>query len=161
MTTLQELRQIIDRNFTKSYSVGCAIKDMERLSSTRKEKILRSLYMNDVTVRRMWEHEGCLHWEVVSSKHHRAIEYARYRGEKIDTTGMKTYMVIVDRKLKWHCDCYWFGKCQNLDECTHIMQIKLTNTLRQYVPYFIYIYRFLLPEISYRKFLIEFNGEKT
>lgn len=158
MTTLQQLKDIINTNFTKSYAVGCAVKEIERLSSTRKEKVIRSLYMNDITVRRMWEENG-LHYEVISSKHHRVLEQLNYHGVEPDLNDLgeiESYVVTIDRKLKWHCECYWFGKCQQNDEYTHIMQIKLTNILKEYVNYFIYLYRFMLPHISYKKFLIEF-----
>ncbi len=158
MTTVQEVREVLNRVYDKPRAISDANQTFSRLSSTRKEKIIRSLYMNDVTVRRMWEHEGCLHWEVISAKHHKRLEYARYNGEKIDTEGMESYVVIVDKKLKWHCECYWFGKNQELDECTHILQIRLTNCLKEYLPYFIYAYRFLLPDVSYRKFLLEFTN---
>lgn len=156
MTTLQQLKDTINANFTKSYAVGCAIQMFDGLSTTRKEKIIRSLYMNDLTVRRMYEHEGCLMWEIISSKHHRALEHAKYQGITPDLSDAESYTVIVDRKLKWHCNCYWFGKRQNYDECTHIMQIKLTNILREYVNYFIYVYRFMLPHVSYKKFFLDF-----
>jgi len=156
MTTRAELKSVLDARYTKSYAVGCAIAEMERLSSTRKEKIIRSLYMNDLTVRRMWEHDGCLMWEVISAKHHRQLEHAKYQGITPDLSEAESYTVIVDRKLKWHCNCYWFGKWQDADECTHIMQIKLTNILKEYVNYFIYKYRFMLPHVSYKKFLLDF-----
>lgn len=155
MTTLAQVKAVINAQYTKSYAVGCAIKEMERLSSTRKEKIVRSIYMNDLTVRRMWEENG-LHYEVLSSKHHKILEQAKYQGIIPDLKDAETYEVIVDRKLKWHCNCYWFGKCQNYDYCTHIMQVKITNILKEYVNYFIYRYRFMLPHISYKKFLLDF-----
>ncbi|HTH21697.1 MAG TPA: hypothetical protein VL854_05735 [Nitrososphaeraceae archaeon] len=154
-TQIQVLKQIIEKKFDKATAVSVANQEFEGLSSTRKETIIRSLYMNDLTIRRMWEENG-LHYEVVASEHHRLLEYAHVDGEKPDMTGAKTYEVIVDRKLKWHCNCYWFGRCQNLDECTHIRQIKLTNILKEYLPYFIYAYRFLLPHHVYKKFFLEF-----
>lgn len=157
MTTLQQLKESIDANYTKSYAVGHASELFSKLSSTRKEKIIRSLYMNDMTIKHVWYNRGNTHYEVVSAKYHKILEAAKYLGENISTDGMKTYTVIVDRRLRWHCNCYWFGKCQNADYCTHISQIKLTNILKEYINYFIYLYRFLLPDTSYRKFIVEFN----
>ena len=155
MTTLAELREVMNRVYDKSRAISDANQIFDGLSSTRKETIIRSLYLNDLTVRRMWEENG-LHYEVVSSEHHRALEHAKYQEVVPDLTEAKTYIVVIDKKLKWHCECYWFGKHQNYDECTHILQIKLTNILKEYVNYFIYAYRFLLPHISYKKFFLDF-----
>jgi hypothetical protein len=159
MATLQQVKQILDQRYDKFFAVSHANEVFKDLSSTRKEKIIRAMYLSHFTIRRMWENEGCLHWEVVGSQHHRMLEQMHYLGRD-DPLVLKTYVVMVDRKLKWHCDCRWFSMHTDKDYCTHVHQVMLMNILLDYVNYFIYSYRFLLPNISYKKFLMDFVGHE-
>jgi hypothetical protein len=167
MTTIAQVKQVLAQTYTKIYAIDQGNKEFHNLSSTRKEVIIRSLYIGHLTIRRMWESEGCLHWEVVAAEHHKWLEHYNYwRKDMFLDTGMgspkkdgwKLYVVMVDRKLKWHCDCRWFSIHTDKDYCSHVRQVRLMNILRDYLNYFIYSYRFLLPDISYKKFLMDFIG---
>ncbi len=137
MTTIQQVRQVLAQRYDKFFAVSHANEWFKDISATRKEKIIRSLYIGHLTIRRMWENEGCLHWEVVAAEQHRLLEHMYYLGRD-DPVVLKTYIVMVDRKLKWHCNCRWFSMYTTKDYCTHVRQVRIMNILREYVNYFIY-----------------------
>src|ERR1044071_8015724 len=86
MATLQQVKQILDQRYDKFFAVSHANEVFKDLSSTRKEKIIRAMYLSHFTIRRMWENEGCLHWEVVGSQHHRMLEQMHYLGRDPTTS---------------------------------------------------------------------------
>lgn len=116
------------------------------------------MYLGDLAIRRMWEEAGMLQWDFLSSHYFKDLEYQKLYDLKPVREYTKTYIVMFDPwKIKWHCQCQYFSLYEEIDPCFHISTIKLMNILKDYIPYFIYAYRFLLPHRCYVQFMSDFG----
>lgn len=106
----------------------------------------------------MWEDEGCLHYKLLSSKYFKELEYTKLYDIDPVRSYTSSYIVIYNPwTLKYSCDCKYFSMFTDIDYCTHILSVRLMNILKEYIPYFIYAYRFLLPHRCYKEFMMSFN----
>lgn len=147
--------------YSKSFSINHANRLFLSITSGKKEKIVRALFLGELVTRRMWEVEGCLHYEVLSAKYFRELEFTKLYGIKpVREYDQKHIVSYNPFTMKWICDCKYFAIFTDIIDCSHIVEIKLTNILKEYLPYFIYAYRFLLPHRCYKYFMMEFGNKK-
>lgn len=158
---LKSAAYLLEKTYTKHFAVDHANQVFIDLSSTRKHKIIRALYLGDLVIRRMWETEGCLEWEVLSSHYFKDLEYQKLFDLPPVREYTQKYLVRYnpwkDSIERWRCDCQFFSLYAGFENCTHIYTIRLFNILKDYLPYFIYAYRFLLPNHCYKQFMIDFG----
>jgi hypothetical protein len=149
---------VLEKLYDKRFSVDHANQIFIDLSSTRKHKIIRALYLGDLCINRMWEEAGHICWDFLSSHYYKELEYQKLYGLKPIRDYTLSYMIFFDPwRIKWMCNCQYFSLYEENDPCIHIITIKLMNILKDYIPYFIYAYRFLLPTRCYNQFMIQFG----
>ncbi len=150
--------ELLEATYSKQFAVSHANQIFMDISSNRKEKIIRALYLGNLAIRRMWESKGCLHYEVLSAHYFKELEYTKLYDIDPVREYTKKYIVMFNPwTLKYNCNCQFFSIYTDIDYCTHIAEVKLTNILKEYVPYFIYAYRFLLPHRCYKEFMSSFG----
>jgi hypothetical protein len=143
--------------YTKAFAINHANRIFFDITSGKKEKIVRALFLGELATRRMWEVEGSLHYEVLSAKYFRELEFTKLYGIKPVREYDEKHIVSYNPwTMKWMCDCKFFSVYTDIIDCSHIVEIRLTNILKEYLPYFIYAYRFLLPHRCYKHFMMEF-----
>ena len=149
---------IINSVYDKIYAINHANELFKDLSSTRKEKVMRALYLGDWAIRRMWEVEGCLNWEVLSYEYFKELEFQKLYDLDAVRKYTKYYIVVYNPwQLRWYCNCQFFSLNGDIEPCTHIHEIRIMNVLKEFIPYFIYAYRFLLPHRCYKQFMLDFG----
>ena len=147
--------------YTKAFAINHANRIFFNITSGKKEKIVRALFLGELATRRMWEVEGSLHYEVLATQYFRELEFTKLYGIKPVREYTEKHIVIYNPwTMKWQCDCKFFSIYTDIIDCSHIVEIKLTNILKEYLPYFIYAYRFLLPHRCYKQFMMEFTHKK-
>ena len=68
--------------YTKAFAINHANRIFLSITSGKKEKIVRALFLGELATRRMWEVEGSLHYEVLSAKYFRELEFTKLYGIK-------------------------------------------------------------------------------
>jgi hypothetical protein len=155
---LEAARDKLINVYTKNFAISHANQKFILLTSRRKEKVVRALFLGDLAIERMWEVEGVLHYKVMSFTYFRELEFTKLYGIEPVRKYTKYYTVIYNPwTMKWFCDCEYYSMYTDIDDCTHIVEVKLMNILKEYIPYFIYAYRFLLPHRCYKHFMATFT----
>jgi hypothetical protein len=153
----EKAKKDLSELYTKAFAINHANRIFFDITSGKKEKIVRALFLGELATRRMWEVEGSLHYEVLSAKYFRELEFTKLYGIKAVREYDEKHIVTYNPwTMKWICDCQFFSIYTDIIYCSHIIEIKLTNILKEYLPYFIYAYRFLLPHRCYKYFMMEF-----
>jgi hypothetical protein len=157
----EKAKENLSALYTKAFAINHANRIFFDITSGKKEKIVTALFLGELATRRMWEVEGALHYELLSATYFRELQFTKLYGIKPVREYDKKHIVIYNPwTMKWFCDCKFFSIYTDIMDCSHIVEIKLINILKEYLPYFIYAYRFLLPHRCYKHFVIEFNNHE-